>query len=58
MSNTNDILFRLIRCEALLGVVADDLDSRGADVTALQAVQDLLKSICQDFKSDIELEEA
>lgn len=54
MSNTNDILSRLSRCCALLGVVADDLAGRGADTNALKAVHDLLSGICQDFTADME----
>ena len=49
MNNTNDILSRFARCCALLGVVASDLASSGANTEALEAVHDLLTGICQDF---------
>lgn len=57
MNNTNDILSRLGRCCALLGVVAGDLASRGANTDALEAVHDLLTGIYQDFRADVEAAE-
>ena len=57
MSNTNDILSRLGRCCALLGVVTCDLTRSGASTEALQAVHGLLGGICEDFRADVEAAE-
>ena len=42
MENQKDILSRLNRCCALLGVVTCDLTRSGANTDALEAVRDLL----------------
>lgn len=54
MENKKDILSRLNRCFALLGVVTCDLTRSGANTEALQAVHDLLGGICEDFNADAE----
>lgn len=54
MENQKDILCRLNRCCALLGVVTCDLTRSGANTEALQAVHDLLCGICEDFNADVE----
>ena len=48
MDNQKDILTRLNRCCALLGVVTCDLTRSGANTDALEAVRDLLSGICAD----------
>ena len=54
MDNQKDILTRLNRCCALLGVVTCDLTRSGANTDALEAVRDLLCGICADCSADVE----
>ena len=54
MKNQKDILSRLNRCCALLGVVTCDLTRSGANTDALEAVRDLLSGICADCSADLE----
>ena len=48
MDNQKDILTRLNRCCALLGVVTCDLTRSGANTDALEAVRDLRSGTCAD----------
>ena len=52
MDNQKDILSRLNRCCALLGVVTCDLTRSGANTDALEAVRDLLSGA--DCSADVE----